>query len=246
MKDSVADVLNLLKGGDLPALALDESHRVIFCNSGAERLLGRPGAQIMGRKCHDLLSGRDTFGNRFCYADCAVSHAARSGASIHPFEIEVEGEPGGRRLVSVTTLRFAGRDTGEATIVHLLQPINERERYARLVAHLEGAASRVPPAPALPFSRAARPPMDGDADSELTGREREVLGCVAAGLQNKEIARALGISVPTARNHVHRILEKLGVHSKLEALSLCMNKGWVDALPRPRLHAVSSSSSQPA
>jgi len=43
---------------------------------------------------------------------------------------------------------------------------------------------------------------------------------VAAGLQNKEIAHKLGISLATVRNHIHNILEKLDVHSKLEAVSL--------------------------
>ena len=37
----------------------------------------------------------------------------------------------------------------------------------------------------------------------------------------------LGISVATTRNHVHNILEKLEVHSKLEAVSLAFREGWV-------------------
>jgi DNA-binding NarL/FixJ family response regulator len=50
---------------------------------------------------------------------------------------------------------------------------------------------------------------------------------VAAGLQNKEVARNLGLSVATVRNHVHNILVKLAVHSKLEAVSLSFRKGWI-------------------
>jgi DNA-binding NarL/FixJ family response regulator len=50
---------------------------------------------------------------------------------------------------------------------------------------------------------------------------------VAAGLQNKEIAHKLGISLATVRNHIHNILEKLDVHSKLEAVSLAFRQGWV-------------------
>ena len=50
---------------------------------------------------------------------------------------------------------------------------------------------------------------------------------VAAGLQNKEIAHRLEISLATVRNHIHRILEKLEVHSKLEAISLAFRRGWV-------------------
>ena len=61
----------------------------------------------------------------------------------------------------------------------------------------------------------------------LTRRETEILRHVAAGLQNKEVAQKLGLSLATVRNHVHNILDKLGVHSKLEAVSLAFRKGWV-------------------
>ena len=62
----------------------------------------------------------------------------------------------------------------------------------------------------------------------LTRREREVLHRVAWGLPNKDVARALGLSVTTVRNHVHNILDKLGVHSKLAAVSLAFRNRWID------------------
>jgi DNA-binding NarL/FixJ family response regulator len=61
----------------------------------------------------------------------------------------------------------------------------------------------------------------------LTSREKEILEWVAAGLPNKEIAAELEISLATVRNHIHSILDKLDVHSKLEAVSLAFRKGWV-------------------
>ena len=61
----------------------------------------------------------------------------------------------------------------------------------------------------------------------LSRRETEILRHVAAGLQNKEVAHRLGLSLATVRNHVHNILDKLGVHSKLEAVSLAFRNGWV-------------------
>ena len=58
----------------------------------------------------------------------------------------------------------------------------------------------------------------GDELSELTAREREVLELIGHGLDTKSIAATLGIRLTTARSHVQRVLEKLGVHSKLQAM----------------------------
>jgi two-component system NarL family response regulator len=51
----------------------------------------------------------------------------------------------------------------------------------------------------------------------LTEREREVLRLVARGMANKEIARTLFISENTVKNHVRNILDKLQLHSRMEA-----------------------------
>ncbi|HEY5031047.1 MAG TPA: LuxR C-terminal-related transcriptional regulator [Actinomycetes bacterium] len=48
------------------------------------------------------------------------------------------------------------------------------------------------------------------------------------GLSNSGIARELGISVNTVRNHVQNVLTKLGVHSKLEALAVAVREGIID------------------
>jgi two-component system nitrate/nitrite response regulator NarL len=52
---------------------------------------------------------------------------------------------------------------------------------------------------------------------QLTGRERQILGYVAAGMSNKAIAKALGISHDTVKLHVRHILAKLGLSSRVEA-----------------------------
>ena len=67
----------------------------------------------------------------------------------------------------------------------------------------------------------------------LTPREVEVLEVLATGQSNSGIARELGISVNTVRNHVQNILTKLGVHSKLEALSVAVREGIITPSGRP-------------
>ena len=56
------------------------------------------------------------------------------------------------------------------------------------------------------------------AIARLTAREREVLQALADGLDGREIAKRLGICIPTERNHVPSIFTKLGLHSQLPAL----------------------------
>ena len=51
----------------------------------------------------------------------------------------------------------------------------------------------------------------------LTSREREILALLEQGLSNKDIARQLGIEVPTVKNHVHNVLDKFRVHRRGQA-----------------------------
>ena len=53
---------------------------------------------------------------------------------------------------------------------------------------------------------------------KLTGRELEVIHLIADGLSNKEIARKLFIATQTVKNHVHNILDKLQLQTRLEAV----------------------------
>jgi putative two-component system response regulator len=69
---------------------------------------------------------------------------------------------------------------------------------------------------------------------DITKREREVLGHLARGLSSPDIAAAMTISVTTARNHTQRVIEKLGAHSKLEAVVAAMQEGLIAA---PALNA---------
>ncbi len=59
-----------------------------------------------------------------------------------------------------------------------------------------------------------------DAISRLTVREVEILDLISEGLTNKEIAKRMAIRLPTVKNHVHNIFEKLGVHTRAAAVAL--------------------------
>lgn len=59
----------------------------------------------------------------------------------------------------------------------------------------------------------------------LTAREREILERIAAGRSNKEIASQLNVAENTVKNHVHVILEKLGVQDRTQAVTKAIERG---------------------
>ena len=62
---------------------------------------------------------------------------------------------------------------------------------------------------------------------DLTEREREILGLLAQGMRNEDIAKQLFISPQTVQTHVRNILGKLRVHSKLEAVAFAVKHGAI-------------------
>lgn len=73
--------------------------------------------------------------------------------------------------------------------------------------------------------REAMSPASPVRPAELTPREAEILCQLAAGLSNKAIARALGITDGTVKLHVKSILRKLAARSRVEAAVLAVERG---------------------
>jgi DNA-binding NarL/FixJ family response regulator len=66
------------------------------------------------------------------------------------------------------------------------------------------------------------------APPKLTDREMEVLKLVARGMNNRDIAKELFISENTVKNHVRNILEKLQIHSRMEAVMIAVRQKLIE------------------
>jgi DNA-binding NarL/FixJ family response regulator len=84
--------------------------------------------------------------------------------------------------------------------------------------------ARFAPSPPSPL---ARRDATGRDLSTLTPREREVLGLIARGLSNAELATALTLSEATVKTHVARILTKLDLRDRVQAVVLAYESGLV-------------------
>lgn len=126
----------------------------------------------------------------------------------------LEAAPGARVLI-LTAMRAPGRDeaafhAGARGFVHKEAPAEELLRAIRAVA--SGALWFDP---ATIGGRTVAGP-NADPLAALTARERDVVHLVGEGLRNEEIARRLGISEKTVRNHLTAAFDKVGVSGRLE------------------------------
>jgi len=88
-------------------------------------------------------------------------------------------------------------------------PLVEEPAWPKIVAAIDEFLAQ--------GGEAAVPRGDLSLD-ELTTREREVLDAIAQGLDNNEIAMALGMSEKTVRNHITRVLDKIGAEHRYQAI----------------------------
>ena len=119
---------------------------------------------------------------------------------------------------------FLVKSTEPAELVHAVRVVSTGDALLspgvtkRLVAEFAERAKEPGPAPALEL---------------LTDREREVMGLVAEGLSNEEIAQRLVVSPATAKTHVSRAMVKLGARDRAQLVVFAFESGlarpgWLD------------------
>ena len=149
------------------------------------------------------------------------------------YEITADFTDGLRGKPAIVML---GDDDAEQTLLNAFQAewrgyVDKQLPLSTLLGVIKRAAAGEVAMPAdllyraIRYQSASRRNGNGVQLNQLTVREREVLELIGHGLDNKSIAAALGIRLTTTRSHVQRVLEKLGVHSKLQAMRYAQRPG---------------------
>ncbi len=210
------DPLDLIARAGAAAFATDEKGRVAIWNKGAQEMLGYPASQVLGKSCHEIICGRDVFGNRFCDRQCALTFMVERHETVRHFELDVRTESGDIVPANFSIVVLPGPRARQYTLIHFLENVDRHREVSALVRRI--LTEQHPPLELRPAVADAPSPQS----LSLTARELQILRLLAEGTSTKGIADSLFISVTTTRNHVQNILRKLDVHSKLEAVSLAL------------------------
>jgi DNA-binding NarL/FixJ family response regulator len=122
-----------------------------------------------------------------------------------------------RRLLQAGAKGYVVKRAAAEELIRALRKVSAGESYVdptlagRLVQRVEPVETHVSSA----------------ADRPLTDREVEVARFIAQGYSNKEVGSRLRISVKTVETHKARVLQKLGIQSRVELLQYAMDEGWL-------------------
>ena len=145
-----------------------------------------------------------------------------------PMQLQVVTREGVARWLSISVMRGRKLD-GSQCVLHIFRDITDqaerrgRNEAAERIVRQAGVILHLAPGVIADHT-------EGEvalASEHLTPREREVLELLAQGMATVEIAAALGISRVTARNHVTRVIEKLGVKTRLQAVLAASHLGLI-------------------
>ena len=115
---------------------------------------------------------------------------------------------------------------------YLLKDTRRDELVAAIKGTVEGRSYLDPAIAGTVMQAAASPPSARRAEplvEPFTEREREILGLLAQGQSNPEIARRLHLAKGTVRNYVSVIFQKLGVSDRTQAAVVALQRGLVDS-----------------
>lgn len=212
--NSLAEIFSHTADG---VLGVDQDHVVTLWNRAAERLVGFTAAEVMGQPCSEVWAVRNRSGCRLCGENCSPITSARKEEPVEGREIMIYTKAGRPLWLHVSTIVVPGGAPSFFTMVHIFHDMTRQVEAEILLGKVQSLLGREG---AIPDGSKTGSPESASPLRTLTPREQEVLRFIARGETAKGIAKALHISTTTARNHTQKILAKLGLHNKLEAVAV--------------------------
>lgn len=204
------------------AFVIDEEQSIIYWNGAAQALLGYTADEVIGRTCYEFLQGYDDKGRMICCRHCYAATTALTGKALPNYDLVVRTKSGEKRWINISTLvTSTSNNQSKLLLIHLFRDASQKKQNEQLIHQILNATKNLQEivTSATPSVSAKSPVAD------LTEREYEVLSLLAQGFSTHDIARSLSISSATVRNHVQNILNKLQVHSRLEAVTYALDHG---------------------
>lgn len=206
-----AELFAFLAGASDGVFVVRESGEICYWNRAAQDLFGYSEEEVLGKTCSGLLHGVGALGTQVCLEHCVELQCTLKPKSMPNFDLNVTTHDGERKWVNISTVPFLNRRTQKTLIVHLARDISvqksREEAFHKMIAvSREVCAMEDSPNGAAPIT-------------PLSSHELEILRMFAAGKDAPRIAKALGISPQTLRNHLHHINKKLRTHNRLEAVT---------------------------
>jgi PAS domain S-box-containing protein len=218
-------LLRLLASGADGVYAVDDEQRIVYWSPSAEKILGHKASEAVGKFCYEFMLGEDYDRQPFCRRDCPTIVAARRGRGVPAYDICSKTKSGRDLWISVSIIPGDSKTPGGPAAIHLFRDVTDR--------CLSEALARDTLAAVRGYMESSRP-SNGDVarpapapNPRLSARELEVLRRLAQGDSTTELAENLSISVATARNHMDRVMRKLGVHSRLKAVVRAARLGLI-------------------
>jgi PAS domain S-box-containing protein len=219
----VRELVDTLEGAADGAFIVDEDLEIVYANSSVERILGFDLEEFVESYCYQVLNGRDEEQRLICIQHCAIAQRVISDHPVTDFDLNVTA-PEERRWINMSVLQYTDIQQEVSYIVHLFRDVTQQKNEVLLIERLVDVAKNYHN---IQLNSSNRQDLSHRVE-ELTAREGEVLERLAEGSSTREISQQLSISINTTRNHIQNILQKLGVHSRLEAVIYAIDHDLVN------------------
>jgi len=209
----MANLADLLFRAVDGVFAVDAEQKIIYWSPSCAQLLGTPCNKALGRRCSQVVRGKDPTGQPFCGGGCCMSRLNQGENAPGAFPLRVRQGDGNELRLSVNIVLVPSRRKDRWTCVHLLH----RGEAADTLDMLEYNT------PQRRLTSGRNSDYDGRSSpatiSSLTAREEEILQLLSEGLSVSVMSQLLNVSRVTVRNHLQHIQAKLGVHSQVETVA---------------------------